>query len=63
MANCVSILVFLRKENDHFLRRALEVEGERKKVRPKRIWNKKVEVKAWFEQGRRALLMKVDCLR
>ena len=35
----------LRREDDHVLRRALdfEVEGQRKKGRPKRTWKKQVE--------------------
>ena len=35
----------LRREDDHILRRALnfEVEGQRKKGRPKRTWKKLVE--------------------
>ena len=36
----------LRREDGHILRRALdfEVEGQRKKGRPKRTWKKQVEV-------------------
>ena len=46
MANSVHWLGHvLRREGGHVLRRALdlEVEGQRKKWRPKRTWKKKVE--------------------
>ena len=46
MANSVCWYGYvLRREDGHVLRRALdfEVEGQRKKVRPKRKWNRQVE--------------------
>ena len=33
----------VRKEDGHVLRKTLEFEGQRKKGRPKRIWEKQVE--------------------
>ena len=50
------------EENCHVLRKALylEVEGERKKRRPKRTWKKQVEEKL-FEKGRRTLPIEVEC--
>ena len=46
MANSVHWYIHvLRREDDHVIRRALdfEVEGQRKKGRPKRMWKKQVE--------------------
>ena len=42
---CSLVWYVLRRENGHVLRRALdfEVEGQRKKWRPKRTWQKQVE--------------------
>ena len=46
-----------RREDGHVLRRGLdiEVEGQKKKGRPKRTWKKQVEeemCEGWFEKGR-----------
>ena len=48
MANCVrSFYYVLRREYGRVLRRALdvEVEGQRKKLMPRRTWRKQVEEK------------------
>ena len=55
-----------RRENGDVLRRALhlEVEGQRRKGRPKSNWKKQVEEKkyeGWFEKGRCTLPIKVEC--
>ena len=56
----------LRREDGHVLRRALdfEVEGQRKKGRPKRTWKNQVEdksLKDFLEKGRSTLPIKVEC--
>ena len=49
----------LRREDGHILRRALdlEVEGQRKKGRPKKTWKKEVE-----EESRKVGLRRKDAL-
>ena len=55
----------LRREDGHILRMALdfEVEGQKKKGRPKKTWRtgRGTKCESWFEKRRCNSLNKVEC--